>query len=93
MALTNQEKAFMQNIQSDVDKLADLLERLEGRRKIYVSRVYSGLSDSDLAEVETSASQLSGAINMIDELNNNFLGNQAITQGDWQGVMDRIRRL
>jgi hypothetical protein len=92
MALSNQEKAWLQNFQGDFDKLADLLERLEGRRKIYVSRVYSGLTDPDLAEVEITAAQLSDGINMVTELTD-FLGNEPVTQGDWQGIMDRIRRL
>lgn len=93
MALSDQQKAFLQNYQTDFDKLALLLADLEQLRQVYVKRVYSSISDADLLEVEITATQLSDSTNMVNELVNNFLANQAITQGDWQGIMDRIRRL
>ncbi len=93
MALTNQQKAFLQNYQTDFDKLALLLADLEQLRQVYVKRVYSSIPDVDLEEVEITATQLADSTNMVNELVNNFLANLPITQGDWQGIMDRIRRL
>lgn len=93
MALSDQEKAFLQNYQTDFDKLALLLTDLEQLRQVYVKRGYSSISDADLLEVEITATQLADSTNMVNELVNNFLANQLITQGDWQGIMDRIRRL
>ncbi|KKL73101.1 hypothetical protein LCGC14_2078260 [marine sediment metagenome] len=93
MALSDQQKAFLQNYQTDFDKLALLLADLEQLRQVYVKRVYSSIPDVDLEEVEITATQLADSTNMVNELVNNFLANLPITQGDWQGIMDRIRRL
>lgn len=93
MALSDQEKAFLQNYQTDFDKLALLLADLEQLRQVYVKRGYSSISDADLLEVEITATQLADSTNMVNELANKFLANLPITQGDWQGIMDRIRRL
>ena len=93
MALSNQEKAFLNNFQTGFNTLALLLTDLEQLRQIYVKRSYSSLIDNDLAAFEITATNLSDGINMADELVNSFLANQTVTQGDWQGIMDRIRRL
>lgn len=93
MAITNQQRAFLQNYQTGCDKLALLLADLEQLRNVYVKRTYSAISDDDLAEFEITAAQLSDGINMTNELVNKFLVNLAVTTGDWQGIMDRIRRL
>ncbi|MHC4617955.1 MAG: hypothetical protein ACYTEQ_09400 [Planctomycetota bacterium] len=92
MALTSQQQAFLQNFQTDFNKLALLLADIEQLRQIYDKRSYSTIDDADLAEVEITATQLSDAINMAAAFND-FLGNVAVAAGDRQGVMDRIRRL
>lgn len=93
MALSNQEKAFLQNFQTNFDKLAILLADIEQLRQVYVKRTYSSMIDADLLEFEITATQLSDGINMANELTNKLLANLAVTTGDWQGIMDRIRRL
>lgn len=92
MALTDQQKAFLQNFQTDFDKLALILADLEQLRQVYVKRVYSAIGDADLADVEITSTQLSDAINMVSSFND-FLGSVAVAAGDRQGIMDRIRRL
>lgn len=93
MALSDQQLAFLNNHQRRFDELALLLADLEQLRKLYIKRGYSSIPDADLADREITATQLGDSVNMVNELNNNFLANLAITQGDWQGIMDRIRRL
>lgn len=95
MALSLQENQFVIEITGKMSELTDILSELEESRKVYFSRSYSGLSDSDLAEsgLDLTAAQLTAGINMIDEINNKFLANLAVTTGDWQSVMDQLRRL
>jgi hypothetical protein len=93
MALTDQQKAFLNNFQIGQNNLALQLADLEQLRKLYIKRGYSSIPDADLAEFEITAINLSDGINLVNEIANNFLANNPITQGDWQGILDRIRRL
>ncbi len=92
MALSSQEAAFVQRIQSRSHALGETLRELYELQEIYADRTYSAIADEGLADAEITAANLSSAINMIAELKKLF-GNQVVLQGDWGAVLNVIRRL
>ena len=92
MALSSQELAFMQRLQSTAHNLGDIIADLRQLEGIYFDRTYSALVDADLADVEATADQLADAINLIAQIKN-LMDNNAVTQGDWDANLNAIRRL
>lgn len=92
MALSSQELAFMQRLQSAAHNLGDTIADLRQLEGIYFDRTYSAIVDTDLADVEVTAVQLTDAINLIAQIKN-LMDNNVVTQGDWDAKLNIIRRL
>jgi hypothetical protein len=93
MALTPQEKAFMNNFQTTFESFSADMGILSSLTTLYTSRAYSNISSSDLeAEAEVTATQLSDAVNFVTQMEA-MMTSGSIVIGDYRGIVDRIRRL
>lgn len=95
MAITDRQRAFMNDFQKAVDGLGDILSVLETQRRIYVKSGYSSILDADLVEFEATQALLTSAVNMVNELNHKFFGDTPTltTATDWQSTLETFRRL
>ncbi len=68
MALSSQQVAFMQRLQSSANNLADTIADLRQLEEIYSDRAYSTIADADLADLEVTHAQLEVSSTLLHKL-------------------------
>jgi hypothetical protein len=70
-------------------------DRLANLETVYFDRGYNGggsnpITDEDLTSLGYTAANLANLITLIQQLNN-FLGNSAVTSGDYDATLNAVR--
>lgn len=96
MALTSQQRAYVQRLRSNFQSLAEAVANLDDLRDIYFDRGYNVLTDGDLTGEEIAsgllAADLTSGINFIEALGL-LLNNGIPTQADWDATVSKLRFL
>lgn len=96
MALSNQQRAYLQRMRSNFQNLAEAFANLDDLRDIYFDRGYNTLVDGDLTGEEVASditvADLASAINFIEAMGL-LLNNGVPTQADWDATMSKMRFL
>lgn len=94
MALSNQERAFLNNFQREFNDLSDIITKLKANAVLYAKRPFTGIPDVDgLDEIELSNAKLTAGVNLVTEISNLLGGLIVNDEQDWQAALDQIRRL
>lgn len=86
---------FARQLQEDAGNLAQLKDRIMTRYGIYFDRGYNSgganpITDSDVAELGLTATQVGDWITLIEQLGN-FFGNSAVITADYDATTNKIR--
>jgi hypothetical protein len=97
MALNAQERAFVQRVQSNANKLADEIATAIELQAVYFDRGYDSgganeLVDADLADLFITATQLASYVTMAQQIEN-FRDNAAVTSADYGSTLSQVRAL
>lgn len=96
MALTSQQRAYIQRLRSNFQHLAEAIAALDDLRDIYFDRGYNTLTDGDLTGEEMAsgltAADLASGINFVEALGL-LLNNGVPAQADWDATISKLRFL
>jgi len=95
--MNEQEKAFMQRVQSSAHKLADEIDAAVALTAVYFDRGYNSggvneLTDTDLEEKYVTAAQLGSYVTLAQQLQNLRDGLE-VTAGDYGATLNQVRAL
>jgi hypothetical protein len=81
--------------QADATALAQVADRLANIETVYFDRGYNSggsnpIIDDDVSSLNITAADLASLITLIQQLNN-FLGNSAVTAGDYDATLNTVR--
>jgi hypothetical protein len=86
---------FGTQAQNDATALAKVADKLANLENVYFDRGYNSggsnpITDEDLTSLGYTAADLANLITLIQQLNN-FLGNSAVTSGDYDATLNAVR--
>jgi hypothetical protein len=86
---------FGTQAQLDATTLAQVADKLANLESVYFDRGYNGggsdpIADVDVESLGITAADLAALITLIQQFNN-FLGNVAVTSGDYDATLNTIR--
>jgi hypothetical protein len=81
--------------QTDATTLAQVADRLANLETVYFDRGYDSggsnpITNDDVVSLNVTAADLAALITLIQQLNN-FLGNSAVTAGDYDATLNTVR--
>lgn len=86
---------FATQAQVAATSLAQVADQLANLETVYFDRGYNSggsdpITDVDIASLNFTAADLASLITLIQQFNN-FLGNSAVTAGDYDAILNTIR--
>lgn len=86
---------FGEQSQNDATTLAQVADKLTNLETVYFDRGYNSggsnpIVDGDIVSLNITAADLGALITLIQQLNN-FLGNVAVTTGDYDATLNTVR--
>lgn len=86
---------FATQAQAQSTTLAQVVDNLANLETVYFDRGYNSggvdpIVDGDISSLGYTAADLASLITLIQQLNN-FLGNSAVTAGDYDAILNAIR--
>lgn len=86
---------FGEQSQNDATTLAQVADKLSNLETVYFDRGYNSagsnpIVDGDIVSLNITAADLAALITLTQQLNN-FLGNLAVTTGDYDATLNTVR--
>lgn len=86
---------FGEQSQKDATTLAQVADRLTNLETVYFDRGYNSVGtnpivDGDIVSLNITAADLAALVSLTQQLNN-FLGNLAVTTGDYDATLNTVR--
>jgi len=86
---------FASQAQNEATTMAQLADKLANLETVYFDRGYDSggsnpITNDDIASLNFTAAELASLITLIQQFNN-FLGNLAVTAGDYDATLNAVR--